>query len=140
NSQELLARLGPGNCLYNRKRQNGAFLAAHDTERPAMFVILTLIILVAALNIVSGLIMLVKEKGQNIGIMRTFGMTRWAILLVFFICGASIGVIGTILGVIGGVLFVTYIHEIQGALEWLFGIPLWPVEVRGLSRIPTDMQ
>lgn len=139
-SQAIRARLGPGDYLYNWKRQNGAFLAALDTERAAMFVILSLIILVAALNIVSGLIMLVKEKGQNIGIMRTFGMTRGAILRVFFICGASIGVIGTILGVIGGVLFVTYIHEIQGAIEWLFGVPLWPVEVRGLSTIPADMQ
>jgi len=72
--------------------------------------------------------------------MRTFGMTRGSILRVFFICGASIGVIGTILGVIGGVLFVTYIHEIQSAVEWLFGVPLWPVEVRGLSTIPADMQ
>lgn len=139
-SQAIRAQLGPGNYLYNWKRQNGAFLAALDTERAAMFVILSLIILVAALNIVSGLIMLVKEKGQNIGIMRTFGMTRGSILRVFFICGASIGVIGTILGVIGGVLFVTYIHEIQGAVEWLFGVPLWPVEVRGLSTIPADMQ
>ncbi|HLS18260.1 MAG TPA: lipoprotein-releasing ABC transporter permease subunit [Paracoccaceae bacterium] len=139
-SQAIRARLGPGDYLYNWKRQNGAFLAALDTERAAMFVILSLIILVAALNIVSGLIMLVKEKGQNIGIMRTFGMTRGAILRVFFICGASIGVIGTILGVIGGVLFVTYIHEIQSAVEWLFGVPLWPVEVRGLSTIPADMQ
>lgn len=139
-SQAIRARLGQGDYLYNWKRQNGAFLAALDTERAAMFVILSLIILVAALNIVSGLIMLVKEKGQNIGIMRTFGMTRGSILRVFFICGASIGVIGTILGVVGGVLFVTYIHEIQGAVEWLFGVPLWPVEVRGLSTIPADMQ
>ena len=139
-SRALLERLGPGNFLYNWKRQNGAFLAALDTERAAMFVILSLIILVAALNIISGLIMLVKEKGQNIGIMRTFGMTRGSILRVFFICGASIGVIGTILGVVGGVLFVTYIQQIQGAVEWLFGVPLWPVEVRGLSTIPAEMQ
>lgn len=139
-SQALLGRMPPGTFLSNWKRQNGAFLAALDTERAAMFVILSLIILVAALNIVSGLIMLVKEKGQNIGIMRTFGMTRGAILRVFFICGASIGVVGTLLGVLGGVLFVTYIEQIQGAVEWLFGVPLWPVEVRGLSTIPADMQ
>ncbi len=139
-SQALLAKMPPGTFLYNWKRQNGAFLSALDTERGAMFVILSLIILVAALNIVSGLIMLVKEKGQNIGIMRTFGMTRGAILRVFFICGASIGVVGTVLGVLGGVLFVTYIHQIQAAIEWLFGVPLWPVEVRGLSTIPADMQ
>ena len=139
-SQALLSRLSPSSYLFNWKQQNGAFLAALDTERAAMFVILSLIILVAALNIISGLIMLVKEKGANIGIMRTFGMTRGAILRVFFICGAAIGVVGTILGVIGGVLFVTYIHQIQGAVEWLFGVPLWPVEVRGLSTIPAEMK
>lgn len=125
--------------LENWKATNGAFIAALDTERAAMFVILSLIILVAALNIISGLIMLVKEKGPNIGIMRTFGMTRGSILRVFFICGASIGVIGTVLGVIGGVLFVIYIHDIQGFLEWAMGVDLWPVEVRGLSKIPAIM-
>ncbi len=138
-TNNIIRQIGADAFLWNWKQANGAFIAALDTERAAMFVILSLIILVAALNIISGLIMLVKEKGQNIGIMRTFGMTRGAILRVFFICGAAIGVIGTILGVIGGVLFVTYIHEIQGFLEALLGIPLWPVEVRGLSTIPAIM-
>jgi lipoprotein-releasing system permease protein len=139
-SRALERALGRPLALWNWKAQNGAFIAALDTERAAMFVILSLIILVAALNIISGLIMLVKEKGQNIGIMRTFGMTRGAILRVFFICGASIGVIGTLLGVIAGVLFVTYIQQIQGAVEAVLGIPLWPVEVRGLSTIPARME
>lgn len=138
-SRALEAEIGARYFLWNWKRANGAFIAALDTERAAMFVILSLIILVAALNIISGLIMLVKEKGQNIGIMRTFGMSRGAILRVFFICGASIGIVGTILGVVGGVLFTTYIHEIQAAVEWLFNVPLWPVEVRGISQIPTKM-
>ena len=139
-SRALERALGRPLALWNWKAQNGAFIAALDTERAAMFVILSLIILVAALNIISGLIMLVKEKGQNIGIMRTFGMTRGAILRVFFICGASIGVIGTALGVAAGVLFVAYIRQIQGAVEAVLGVPLWPVEVRGLSQIPADMQ
>ena len=139
-SRALERALGRPLALWNWKAQNGAFIAALDTERAAMFVILSLIILVAALNIISGLIMLVKEKGQNIGIMRTFGMTRGAILRVFFICGAAIGVIGTALGVVAGVLFVTYIRQVQGAVEALLGVPLWPVEVRGLSQIPADMQ
>lgn len=138
-SQSIFTKLGGGYGLRNWKAQNGSFIAALDTERAAMFVILSLIILVAALNIISGLIMLVKEKGQNIGIMRTFGMTRGSILRVFFICGAAIGVVGTILGTIGGVLFVIYIHDIQAFLEWAFGFELWPVEVRGLSRIPAIM-
>ena len=138
-SLDLIRAAGGGLFLWNWKNSNGAFIAALDTERAAMFVILSLIILVAALNIISGLIMLVKEKGPNIGIMRTFGMTRGSVLRVFFICGASIGVIGTVLGVIGGILFVTYIHDIQAFLEWAMGVNLWPVEVRGLSRIPAIM-
>ncbi len=138
-SLDLRANAGSGMVLWNWKNANGAFISALDAERGAMFVILSLIILVAALNIISGLIMLVKEKGQNIGIMRTFGMTRGSILRVFFICGASIGVIGTILGVIGGMLFVIYIHEIQLFVEWLLGVTLWPKEVRGLTHIPAIM-
>ncbi|MEM0987465.1 MAG: lipoprotein-releasing ABC transporter permease subunit [Pseudomonadota bacterium] len=138
-SLAIAAVLPPEGWLYNWKDQNSAFLGALDAERGAMFVILSLVILVAALNIISGLIMLVKEKGRNIGIMRTFGMTRGAILRVFFICGMSIGVLGTVLGVIGGMLFVTYIHEIQLFLEGLLGISLWPREVRGLSTLPAIM-
>lgn len=138
-SRALQGEIGGRNFLWNWKQANSAFIGALDTERAAMFVILSLVILVAALNIISGLIMLVKEKGPNIGIMRTFGMTRGSILRVFFICGMSIGVVGTILGCIGGVLFTTYIQQIQGAVEWLFGVSLWPVEVRGISQIPAEM-
>ena len=122
--------------MWNWKQRNGAFIAALDTERVVMRLLLSLIIVVAALNIISGLIMLVKEKGQNIGIMRTFGMTRKSILRVFFICGASIGVIGTILGVIAGVLFVIYIHDIQALVETLSGASVWDPEIRYLTRIP----
>ena len=139
-SERLEAVARPDHFLYNWKDKNGAFLSALDAERGAMFVILSLIILIAALNIISGLIMLVKEKGQNIGIMRTFGMTKGAILRTFIICGSAIGVIGTILGVVGGVLFVVFIHDIQTFLETLLGISLWPKEVRGLSTLPAELQ
>lgn len=132
----LTREIGPDAFLSNWKSQNGAFIAALDTERTVMFIILSLIILVAALNIISGLIMLVKEKGQNIGIMRTFGMTKGAILRVFFICGASIGVVGTIAGCILGLLFVTYIKEIQGVVEWISGGSVWDPTVRYLTEIP----
>jgi lipoprotein-releasing system permease protein len=135
-SVALAARVGGDGYLWNWKRANGAFISALDVERMVMFIILSLIILVAALNIISGLIMLVKEKGRNIGIMRTFGMTRGAILRVFFICGASIGVIGTLLGCILGLLFVTYIHEIQAAVEYITGGSVWDPTVRYLTRVP----
>lgn len=138
-SIELTRQIGPDTYLSNWKGQNGAFIAALDTERAVMFIILSLIILVAALNIISGLIMLVKEKGQNIGIMRTFGMTRGSILRVFFICGASIGVTGTLAGCLLGVLFVTYIHEIQTLVEWAMGGQVWDPTVRYLTEVPAIM-
>ncbi|MEM7423117.1 MAG: lipoprotein-releasing ABC transporter permease subunit [Pseudomonadota bacterium] len=136
----LASQIGPGNFLWNWKRANGAFIAALDTERVVMRLLLSLIIVVAALNIISGLIMLVKEKGQNIGIMRTFGMSRGSILRIFFICGASIGVIGTVLGVIAGMLFVIYIHEIQSLVEALSGASVWDPEIRYLTRIPAVLK
>ena len=135
----LTREIGPETYLSNWKGQNGAFIAALDTERAVMFIILSLIILVAALNIISGLIMLVKEKGQNIGIMRTFGMTRGAILRVFFICGASIGVTGTLAGCLLGVLFVTYIRNIQKFVEWILGGQVWDPTVRYLTEVPAIM-
>ena len=138
-SIELTRQIGQGTFMSNWKGQNGAFIAALDTERAVMFIILSLIILVAALNIISGLIMLVKEKGQNIGIMRTFGMTKGSILRVFFICGASIGVVGTIAGCILGVLFVTYIRQIQGLVEWVLGGQVWDPTIRYLTQIPAIM-
>ncbi len=125
--------------LWNWQRANGAFLAALRVERNVMFLILTLIILVAALNIISGLIMLVKEKGRDIGILRTMGLSRASVLRVFFICGASIGVIGTVLGVGLGVVFTANVEEIQALVERLSGGSVWDPEVRFLTRVPAVM-
>jgi len=122
--------------LWNWKRANGGFIAALKVEANVMFIILSLIFVIVALNIVSGLIMLVKEKGQQIAIMRTFGMSRGAILRIFFICGAAIGVVGTGLGVVAGVLFTVYIHEIQGVVEAVTGASVWDPEIRFLTRVP----
>jgi lipoprotein-releasing system permease protein len=105
-----------------------------------MFLILTLIILVAALNIISGLIMLVKEKNRDIGILRTMGLTRGAVLRVFFICGAAIGVVGTILGVGLGVIFTLNVEAIQAFVESLSGGSVWDPQVRFLTRVPAEMQ
>jgi len=126
--------------LWDWKRANGAFLSALRVERNVMFLILTLIILVAALNIISGLIMLVKEKHRDIGILRTMGLTRGAVLRVFFICGAAIGVVGTILGVGLGVLFTLNVEAIQGFVERLSGGSVWDPQVRFLTRVPAEMQ
>ncbi len=127
--------------LYTWKRQNGRLIGAINLERQVMFVILTMIILVASLNIISGLVMLVKDKARDIAIMRTMGMARGSILRIFFICGSSIGVIGSFLGVILGVLFVWNIHAIQGFVEWVTGTSVWDPNVRaGIAEIPAKLQ
>jgi lipoprotein-releasing system permease protein len=127
--------------LYNWKNQNGRLIGAINLERQVMFVILTMIILVAALNIISGLVMLVKDKARDVAIMRTMGMARGSILRIFFICGSSIGVIGSLLGVLLGVLFVVNIHTIQGFVEWVTNTRVWDPSVRaGISEIPTKLQ
>jgi len=137
---ELTPLIGSQAYLWNWQRANGSFISALKVEANVMFIILSLIFVIVALNIVSGLIMLVKEKGRHIAIMRTFGMTRGAILRIFFICGAAIGVAGTFLGLIAGVLFVTYIQEIQVAVEWVTGTSVWDPEIRFLTRLPAVLQ
>ncbi len=112
---------------------------ALEVERNVMFLILTLIIVVAALNIVSGLIMLVKDKSGDIAIMRTMGATRGAVMRVFLISGASIGVIGTILGFLIGVVFCANIEGIRQFLSSLTGTTLFNPEIYFLSRMPAEI-
>ncbi len=133
---ELRPDLPQDAYLWNWQRANGAFIAALKVESNVMFIILSLIFVIVAMNILSGLIMLVKEKGHHIAIMRTFGMTQGSIMRIFFICGAAIGVVGTVLGVIAGVLFVIYIQEIQAAVEAVTGTSVWDPEIRYLTRLP----
>jgi len=101
----ILGAIDQNKLLWSWKDSQGAILSALDVERRVMFIILSLVVLIAALNIISGLVMLVKNKGRDIGILRTMGLTQGAIMRVFFICGSAIGVIGTLLGVILGCLF-----------------------------------
>jgi lipoprotein-releasing system permease protein len=108
-------------------------------ERNVMFLILTLIILVAALNIISGLIMLVKDKGRDIAILRTIGLTRGAVMRVFFICGSAIGVTGTIAGVIIGVLFAENIGAIQDFVSSVSGADVFNAEIYYLSQLPAKL-
>jgi lipoprotein-releasing system permease protein len=126
--------------LWSWKERTAAFLDALDLERRVMFIILSLIVLIAAMNIISGLVMLVKNKGRDIGILRSLGLTRSSILRVFFICGSLIGVVGTVLGVIIGMLFVTYINEIQWLVEYIFGASVWNEEIRFLTQVPAKLR
>jgi lipoprotein-releasing system permease protein len=115
---------------------NSSFFAAVQVERNVMFLILTLIILVAAFNIVSSLIMLVKDKGRDIAVLRTMGATRGAILRIFLLCGASVGVVGTLAGFLIGIVFCWNIEGIRQAIQALSGTELFSPEVYFLSRLP----
>ena len=119
---------------------SGSFLSALDIEDRVMFVILSILVLIAAMNIVSGLIMLVKNKGRDIGILRTMGLTEGSVLRVFFICGAFTGVIGTVMGVILGCLFAIYIDPIFSFVNYVAGGGVWDPSVRGIYSLPAKLQ
>jgi lipoprotein-releasing system permease protein len=133
------AAAGRSVFLVDWRQRNATFFSALQVERNVMFLILTLIVLVAALNIVSGLIMLVKDKGQDIGILRTMGATRGAILRVFFITGASIGVVGTLAGFALGLIVCLNVESIRQGLSWLTGTELFSPELYYLSQLPAEL-
>jgi len=130
---------GPLSRVLTWQDMNSSLFGALQVERNVMFLILALIILVAALNIVSGLIMLVKDKGGDIAILRTMGATKGAVMRVFFIAGASIGVTGTLLGLVIGVVFCANIEEIRQFLSSLTGTTLFNPEIYFLSRMPAEI-
>ncbi|MFD1341426.1 lipoprotein-releasing ABC transporter permease subunit [Litorisediminicola beolgyonensis] len=136
----ILAAAGEGALVWTWKDASGGFLRALEIEDNVMFVILSILVLIAAMNIVSGLIMLVKNKGRDIGILRTMGLTEGAVLRVFFICGAFTGVIGTICGVILGCLFAIYIDPIFSFVNYVAGGGVWDPQVRGLYQLPAKLQ
>ncbi len=125
--------------MVDWRQRNATFFNALQVERNVMFLILTLIVLVAALNIVSGLIMLVKDKGSDIAILRTMGATQGAIMRVFLITGASIGVVGTVTGFLLGVVVCLNIEEIRRFLSWLTNTELFSPELYFLSKLPAQM-
>ena len=125
--------------MVDWRQRNATFFNALQVERNVMFLILTLIVLVAALNIVSGLIMLVKDKSSDIAILRTMGATQGAIMRVFLITGASIGVVGTLVGFLLGTVVCLNIEEIRRFLSWLTNTELFSPELYFLSQLPADM-
>ncbi len=125
--------------MINWRTRNATFFNALQVERNVMFLILTLIVLVAALNIVSGLIMLVKDKGTDIAIMRTMGATQGAIMRIFLITGASIGVVGTVVGFLLGTIVCMNVESIRLFLSWLTRTDLFSPELYFLSRLPAQM-
>ena len=125
--------------LTDWRERNQTFFSALQVERNVMFMILTLIVLVAALNIISGLIMLVKDKGHDIAILRTMGASRGAILRIFLMTGAAIGVVGTIAGVLLGVVICLNIERIREFFSWVSGTVLFNPELYFLSQLPARM-
>jgi lipoprotein-releasing system permease protein len=130
---------GPYARVLTWQSISSSLFEALEVERNVMFMILTLIILVAALNIISGLIMLVKDKSGDIAILRTMGATKGAVMRVFMIAGASIGIVGTFLGFVIGVLFCENIENIRQFLSSLTGTTLFNPEIYFLSRMPAEM-
>jgi len=136
----ILNAAGPAALLWTWKDSSGAFLRALDIEDNVMFVILSVLVLIATMNIVSGLIMLVKNKGRDIGILRTIGLTEGSVLRVFFICGAFTGVLGTLAGVALGCLTALNIDGVMSALNWLNGAEVWDPSIRGIYELPAKLQ
>ncbi|MCH7929224.1 MAG: lipoprotein-releasing ABC transporter permease subunit [Proteobacteria bacterium] len=134
--REVIATVGARGRVWDWQQANAQFFGAIKVERNVMFVILTLIILVAALNIVSSLIMLVKDKGRDIAILRTMGATRGMVMRIFFLTGASIGIVGTLMGFVLGVAFSANIETIRGWIEGLAGVDLFSAEIYFLSQLP----
>ena len=132
-------RAGRPVFLVDWRQRNATFFNALQVERNVMFLILTLIVLVAALNIVSGLIMLVKDKGHDIAILRTMGATRGSIMRVFLITGSSIGVVGTLFGFGLGLAVCLNVEEIRLFISWLTSTELFSPELYYLSRLPADL-
>jgi lipoprotein-releasing system permease protein len=130
-----------GRCcdVLTWQQTNSSFFGALQVERNVMFLILTLILIVAALNIVSGLIMLVKDKGRDIAVLRTMGATKGSVMRVFFISGAAIGVLGTLAGFTIGTLFCLNIEGLRLFFSELLGTQLFPPEIYFLSRMPAEI-
>ncbi|HEX5868675.1 MAG TPA: FtsX-like permease family protein, partial [Beijerinckiaceae bacterium] len=125
--------------LTDWRQRNRTFFAALEVERNVMFLILTLIVLVAALNIISGLIMLVKDKSEDIAILRTMGATRGAVMRVFLITGASIGIVGTLAGFALGLVLALNVESIRQVIARITNSNLFPAELYFLSRLPADV-
>ena len=131
---------GDGTLIWTWRDSASAFLRALTVEDNVMFVILSILVLIASMNIISGLIMLVKNKGRDIGILRTMGLTEGSILRIFFICGAGIGTLGTVLGVVLGCLFAIYIDPIFSFVNYIAGGGVWDPSIRGIYDLPAQLR
>lgn len=137
---ELAQAAGENMFLWTWLNASGDYLRALKIEDNVMLVLMAILVLIATMNIISGLIMLVKNKGRDIGILRTMGLTEGSIMRVFFLCGAFTGTVGTIVGVILGVLFVANFDAIFALVSWVSGGGLWDPAVRPIAFLPAKLQ
>ncbi len=135
----IAAALGGHVRIVDWQQANSSLFNAVEIERNVMFLILTLIIVVAAFNIISSMIMMVKDKGRDIAILRTMGASRGAILRIFVLSGASIGVVGTVAGLLLGVVFTRNLEAIRQALQKVIGTDLFAAEIYFFTRIPARL-
>lgn len=135
----LVSAAGVMSYTWTWQQSSGGYLRALEVEDNVMFVILSILVLIATMNIVSGLIMLVKNKGRDIGILRTMGLTEGAVLRVFFLCGSFTGVIGTACGVVLGCLFAIYIDQIFSLVNYVSGGGVWDPSIRGIYALPAQL-
>ena len=137
---DLLKAGGDHALLWSWRDRSGSFLRALTIEDNVMFIIMAILVLIAAMNIISGLIMLVKNKGRDIGILRTVGLSEGSILRIFFICGALVGLLGTFFGVIFGCLFALYIDPIFSFVNYVSGGGVWDPSIRGIYNLPAKLE
>lgn len=137
--QAIEQSVGAAAYVYDWKQTNSAFFNAIDVERNVMFIVLTLIILVAAFNIITGLIMLVKDKARDVAVLRTMGATKGMIMRIFFVDGAFIGMVGTAAGLLLGLLFCHNIENIRQLLQKISGQDLFSAEIYFLSQLPAKV-
>ena len=138
-SQAIRAETGPSVNVTDWRQRNETFFTVLEVERNVMFVILSLIVLVATLNIISGLMMLVKDKTRDIAVLRTMGASKGAVMRVFLITGASIGVVGTLTGLVLAILFCANIERIRQFVAWIAGTTVFDPNVYYLTRLPADV-
>jgi lipoprotein-releasing system permease protein len=136
----LLSSMPSSALIWTWRDANGGFLNALQMEDNIMFIILSILVLIATMNIVSGLIMLVKNKNHDIGILRTMGLTEGSVLRIFFICGAFTGIIGTLFGVFLGCTFVIYLDPIFNFINFISGGGIWTAEKYLLSNLPAELR
>jgi len=136
----LQTSLPDGFVVRDWRDLNRGFVGALQVEQNVMFLILMLIIIVAAFNIISSLVMLVKDKSRDIAVLRTFGVSRKSMMKIFILAGSSIGIIGAFFGTILGVLVAKYIEPIRQFFQWLTGRDLFPPELYFLSELPSKIE